>query len=374
MSAAFPPEEGIGNYVYRLSKKLIENGHKVTIITRGSWKKTQKEVIDDIDVFRVRFIPLYPVYIHLHKIFVNKLFKSIESQIDIVHIHSPLSPLIKTSLPLITTIHTLMLTDYRSVKITSVYSLLSKISSKFVSYPLELKLLHNSDLITTVSESIAQEIKKYYLELDNIIIIGNGVDETIYLPAQKENVGGNKFIMYAGRMDREKGLFDLIECGRYLLNQRSDILFILAGKGPDYNKLKQKSKKLGLQENFIFLGQIGSDELIHLYQRSTLFVFPSYHEGLPGSLLEAMSCGLPIIATNVRGNRDLITSGENGILVPPRSPEKLANTISMLLDDDKLRKDLGNNARKKIEENFSSNIIYTNMLHYYYLLNEKNKI
>ena len=67
MSIPFPPEEGIGYHVYNLSKKLIEKGHKVTIITRGSWNKTLREYIDGIEVIKPRFIPIYPFYLHLHE-------------------------------------------------------------------------------------------------------------------------------------------------------------------------------------------------------------------------------------------------------------------------------------------------------------------
>ncbi len=370
MSTPYPPEEGIGNYVYNLSKKLIENGHKVTIITRGSWNKTQNEVIDGVEIIKVQFIPLYPFYMSLHGIFVNKIFRSLESRIDIVHIHSPLPPFIETSLPLITTVHTPMLVDFNYVKITSFYSLLSKISARLISYSLELKLLRTSDIVTTVSESVAQEFKNYYFDNGKIVVVGNGVDETFFVPVQNSIEKENQYIMYAGHIDREKGLFDLLECGKYVCYQRPDILFLLAGKGRDFDTLKKKAKKLGLQDKFIFLGQVGREQLVGLYQHSAVFAFPSYHEGIPTVLLEAMSCGLPIIATNVRGNRDLIIHGKNGILVPPRSPKEMADAILMLLDDGNLRKELGTNARKTIEEKYTWDIVSTKILHCYESLNK----
>jgi glycosyltransferase involved in cell wall biosynthesis len=373
ISTPFPPEEGIGNYVYGISTKLIEAGHEVTVITRGSWNKTQREAIDGIKVIKAPYIPIYPFYMHLHGIFVNKIFKSIESQIDVVHIHSPLSPLIKTSLPLITTIHTPMLMDERYVKITSIYSLFSKISAKFVSYPLELKLIQASDMVTTVTKSIAQELKEYHFDPEEVVVIGNGVDEKFFVPAQNMIEDDNKYIMYVGRMDREKGLFDLVECGEHMCNQRSDISFILAGRGRDLDKLKKKVRKLGLRDKFIFLGQVGKDKLVQLYQNATIFAFPSYHEGLPTALLEAMSCGLPIVATDVRGNRDLISSGEDGILVPPRSPKEMVDAISMLLDDEKMRRRLGKNARKTIEEHYTWDTVSNDILRCYESIKEVSK-
>ena len=368
ISASFPPKEGIGYYTYNLSRELIEKGHEVVVITRGSWRKTKRQVIDGIEVIKVPFIPIYPFYLHLHRIFVKKVFKSLESQIDIVHIHTPLPPLIKTSHPTIITIHTPMLTDNNYIEIRSIYSLLTKISARFVSYPLELKLIQSSDIVTTVSKSIAQELKEHYLNLDEVSIVYNGVDEKFFYPKQIKSGDGSKYIMYAGRVDREKGLFDLVKCGKFICSERSDVFFIVAGNGRDFDKLRRKIRKAGLQDRFIFLGQVDKDQMVKLYQNATLFVLPSYHEGLPGVLLEAMSCGLPVIATDVRGNRDLVSNGENGVIVPSRAPKKMAEAISILLKDKKLRKKLGKNARKTIEENYTWNAVSNRILGYYELL------
>jgi glycosyltransferase involved in cell wall biosynthesis len=365
ISVPFPPEEGIGNYVHNLSTKLVENGHKVTVITRGHLGTTQRQIIDGISVIRAPFIPIYPFYIHLHGLFVNKIFKSLETQIDIVHVHTPLPPLIKTSHPIILTMHTPMLSDTNYIKIRSVYSLFTKISARFVSYPLELKHIKSSDIITTVSESVAQELKEYGLNLDEVSVASNGVDEKFFYPSKKESKNDKKYIMYAGRIDREKGLFDLVESAKAICSERSDVSFIIAGNGKDLNKLRQKIKKTGFEDRFIFLGQVDKNELVKLYQNATLFIFPSYHEGLPTVLLEAMSCGLPVIATDVRGNRDLISHGENGLLVPPKNPKKMAETIITLLEDEKLMKQLGKNARKTTVEKYTWNVVSNNFLKCY---------
>ena len=365
ISTPFPPKEGIGYYTYSLSKKLIEKGHEVIVITRGTWNKTQRQVIEGIDVIRVPFVPIYPFYLKIHGIFVNKVLKSLESQIDIVHIHTPLPPLVKTSLPIITTVHTPMLTDYRQVKVKSIFSLFSKISARFISYPLEKKLIQSSDVITTVSKSVAQELREFYLDSKSINEVENGVDEKFFYPKKEKSEKSIKYGMFVGRIDREKGIFDLVECGRYLCKERSEFYFIIAGKGRDLKKLKNKTKKAGIQDKFIFLGQVDKENLVKLYQDATLFIFPSYHEGLPTVILEAMSCGLPIIATDVRGNRDLISAGENGILVPPRSPRKIAEAITTLIDDETLRKRLGKNARETIENRYTWNAVSNKFLKCY---------
>jgi glycosyltransferase involved in cell wall biosynthesis len=365
ISTPFPPKEGIGYYTYNLSKKLIEVGHKVVVITRGSLTKTQKEIFDHIEVIRIPFIPIYPFYLHIHRLFVRKILKSLESEIDVVHIHTPLPPIIKTSHPIILTIHTPMLSNNNYIKITSIYSLLTKISARFISFPLELRHIKSSNMITTVSESVAKELEEYGLNQDRISVVSNGVDENIFYPNKNVTNNDKKYIMYAGRIDREKGLFDLVESADIICSKRADISFIIAGDGRDGNRLKKKIKKIGLQNRFIFLGQIEKDQMIKLYQNATIFILPSYREGLPTVLLEAMSCGLPVLATDVRGNRDLITNGKNGLLIPPKDPKKIAETILTLLNDKKLMEQLGNNARKTIIKNYTWNAISNKFLKCY---------
>lgn len=364
-SAAFPPEEGIGNYVYGLSTQLIKKGHTVTIITRGSSRKKQKEIIDGIEIIRAPFLPIYPLYMMIHTLFVNKLFKSLESRFDIVHIHSPLSPIVDTTLPVIATIHTPMKTDTlasfnenRNLR-TTVW----KLSGRFISYPLEVNLIKRANVITVVSNSVAQELKEYPAQNKKIIVMGNGIDNTIFKPVGKKSE--KKYILFTGRLSYRKGLFDLIECGKYICEKYPDISFMITGSGILSDTLRERINEQGLAKQFKFLGFVTREELIKLYQNATLYVLPSHYEGLPTVLLEAMSCGLPVIATAVSGNLDVITHGKNGILVPPKSPEKIAEAISLLLDDEQMRKKLGENARKTIEENYTWDIISNNFLTYY---------
>jgi glycosyltransferase involved in cell wall biosynthesis len=353
-SMPFPPQDGIGYYIYNLSKSLRENGHEVIILTRGSWKKTQREFFDGIEVIKTRFIPIYPFYLMVHGKYTNEVFKKLEPEIDLVHIHSPLPPVINTKRPKVITIHTPKLMDSRYINLKSFYSIISKIFGRFISYPHELKLIHNSDCVMTISQSIAQELKEEYsIDLNKIFIVGNGVDEKFFQPLEEKHENKNKYILYVGQILRDKGIFDLLECARNLCKERFDVSFILAGVGRDSFTLERKIKEVKLQNRFILLGQVDKEKLLKLYQNASLFVFPSYHEGLPSALMEAMSCSLPIVATDVRGNRDLICNNENGILVPSGDPKKMAGIINLLLNDQKLSNKLGKNARKTIEKNYT---------------------
>lgn len=362
-SAPFPPKEGIGNYIYYLSRKLAEKGHKITIMTRGSWNKTQRETTDGIEVIKVQFVPLYPLYIHLHGIFVNEIFRSLEPEIDIVHVHTPLTPFIKTSLPLITTVHTPMLTDTRSIEVNNLRSMIEILMGRFVSFPIELKLLKRADLITTVANSIVQELKEYYLDTNGVTVVGNGVDEKVFAP--KKDQTSDRYVLFTGRLAYRKGLFDLIECGKYICGKYPDVNFIIVGNGMLRDKLEAKVKKSDLENRFEFKGYVSKTELVKLYQNATIYVLPSRYEGMPTVLLEAMSCGLPVVATAVSGNLDVIENGKNGLLVPPKSPQEMANAVSILLEDSSRRRNLGIAARRTIEEKFTWDLISARILQCY---------
>lgn len=363
ISTPFPPEEGIGYYVYNLSKKMIEKGHKVTVITKGKLK-IEKINFDGICVFKVPFIPLYPFHISIYGYFINKMLKKIENNFDIIHIHTPLSPVIKTSLPIVSTVHTSVIEDARHIEIVDIKSLLvKKIFTKLVSKPLLFNLINRSCAVTTVSNSVASELKIYF-GFSNAIVVGNGVDEKIFKPINNKNK--RKYILYVGRLSYRKGLFDLLKCAK-IICERYNINFFLIGKGELKRKLKDKINKEGLQSKVLFLGYVSRKELVHLYQNATVFVIPSHYEGLPTVILEAMACGLPVVATEIGANKDVINNCKNGLLIPTKSPEKMAEAISTLIEDEELRIKLGKNARKTIQEKFTWDVVTDKVLMTYKL-------
>ncbi|AFV24613.1 phosphatidylinositol glycan-class A [Methanolobus psychrophilus R15] len=363
-SAKFPPEEGIGNYIYNMSQQFIRKGHKVTVITRGGIHRTQKEEFHGIELYRVPFVLAYPIHVHIHGLFLRKLLKSIEQKFDVVHVHTPLPPLINSKLPSLLTFHSPMLKGAEVIKIQDLFSLATNFQAKFISYPLEKRLIEKSNLVTAVSKRVADELEDYGLKVNEIHITSNGVDETVFLPAYRSKVN-RKYVLYTGRISYGKGLSELIECAKNICDSRDDIDFILAGDGPLLEELQKKVTNSGLQERIRFLGRVSRQNIVELYRNATIFAFPSYYEGLPGSLLEAMSCELSIVATEVPGNIDLIDHNVNGILVPSKDSVALADSILVLLEQEELCEKLGKEARKKVMQEFTWNAISDNILNCY---------
>ena len=352
----FPPEAaGPGHHVYGLSTKLIERKHQVTVITRGSWKKPYfKEIINGITVYRVRFIPTYPFHLQLHGFFLSKFFKSIESNFDIVHLHNANIPVIETSLPTVVTVHGTMKGYIAHRKILDLDSLVVRaFSSMYVA--IDSEIIHAATKVIAISKACGDELRVFY-GIKNLEIINNGVDSSFFYPLNHKD-NKNQYVLYTGRLSTEKGLIDLIKSAKYVHENFPIIKFVIAGSGSLKTRLRKMVSDFNLEKNFRFAGYVNHGTLLKYYQNATLYVLPSYREGLPTTLLEAMSCGLPVVGTAIAGISDVIVDRKTGILVPPKSPEKLANAIMELIADSKFREELGRNARKHVQELYDWNKI-----------------
>ena len=115
LTSEFPPKgAGIGNYVRILSQKLVERGHAISVLTRGTPAGLRIEDLGGIKVYRERFIPIYPLHVRLDGVFLDRLFKSIRDRFDILHTHAPLLPVLKSNLPNLLTFHTCYRQEARS--------------------------------------------------------------------------------------------------------------------------------------------------------------------------------------------------------------------------------------------------------------------
>ncbi len=352
-TSEFPPDVGgISTYVYNLSKRLVERGHEVTVVTRGTWRKTYCEEIEGISVYRVRFIPFFPSPFKIHQIYINKLLKSLKFNFDIIHLHGtliPVEPVFNNSLPVIFTSHGASKKKLDFMEAKTLHFFIVKLLRKHL-FKLEQEIVKKSDMLTAVSNSCADEFRAYHSIKKEITIVHNGVDTNYFVPSK--NISNLKSVLYTGRFEVFKGLSDLIECSGIVCKKYPDVKFILVGSGTILDSLKKQASKLKLEDNIIFTGSLSKSQIIEYYQNATIFALPSYREGFPTSLMEAMSCGIPSIATNVEGSAELIKDGENGLLVPQKNPKKLAESIIYLLEHEEFRNRIGTNARDYIVKNY----------------------
>jgi glycosyltransferase involved in cell wall biosynthesis len=362
-SSEFPPDlGGRSTYVYNLSKKLLERGHEITIVARGKRKKTYTEKIDGILVYRVKYIPFYPFPFLIHDYYIHKLFGKIEGDFDVVHVHGSLAPVLRTSLPMVFTSHGTSKKDLDNMKVKSLHFLIVK-SLRNELFRIERDTIKAADVVTAVSASCADQIHEYFSESRDISIVYNGVDSNYYVPSNESKE--ELIVLYTGRLETRKGLVDFVESAKYVCEKYPEVKFILTGKGTIRPYLEKNIEGLGLSDNFYFAGFVDIPTLRNYYQKATIYVLPSYYEALPTTLLEAMSCGLPSVVTDVEGNSDVITNDENGIVVPSRNPDKLGEAIIKLLDDTNLRDKLRKNARNEVLSKYEWNLLIDRFEHIY---------
>ena len=158
------------------------------------------------------------------------------------------------------------------------------------------------------------------------------------------------------RLHQAKGIDILIDALSILKSKNKEYQVWIAGDGPEKGNLQSQARDLAVAQNIRWLG--GMNELISLYQKASLFVLPSRREGMPNALLEAMSCGLPVIISNASpGPLEFVENGESGLIFESESSSSLAEAIDELMGDDAKRYRMGKNSLDKVKPFLCSNII-----------------
>jgi glycosyltransferase involved in cell wall biosynthesis len=182
------------------------------------------------------------------------------------------------------------------------------------------------------------------LEAESVIVLPNPVKFPLEVPCRANS--NNINFLFLGKMSDRKGAFDLITAFATICSKDKAKL-IMAGDG-DVQKARNLVETLQLSQYVTILDWVNEEKRNELLKNAHVFVLPSYNEGLPMALLEAMSWGLPIISTPVGGIPELVISSKNGLLINPGDIETLSTAMQSLIDDEALRTCLGNAARETV--------------------------
>ncbi len=255
-------------------------------------------------------------------------------------------------------------------------------------------LFTHTDLKTRFLRGFVQKILKFFLNRKNsILILQNSDDEKILLDRKiiKKNhlalikgVGVNTdlfsfqeepeidqekgpIVVFASRMLKDKGILELIEAIKILKSRAMKAQFHFWGDIDPLNPSSVTAQELNQwQELSLIIWHGPTQQISSVYQKSHLVVLPSYREGLPKTLLEAASCGRAIVTTNVPGCREVVQHGINGLLVPSKEISALADALQELLNDPALRKKMGEESRRIIENHFTEQQIIQQTLRLYF--------
>jgi glycosyltransferase involved in cell wall biosynthesis len=371
----YPPHiGGIEYHVEALSRKLVEAGHEVVVYTSNVPKSRKHEVIGGVEIYRFNCL-LAPLN---NPIVPGLFFKLIRSSgFDVIHAHGHFHMSSNQAAfanifirsPFVLTSHGAIL-GYRGWK-RFVEVLYDRTVGRWI-----LKSAGRVIALTPTQAAMLGElganpqklvIIPFWMDMDQVNIHGDAQKfRSVY------KLGDRRVVLFVGRLLPIKGLQYLIEAAKFTKTRPTVV--IIGDEAPGYpgtkRALDEQVKTLGL-DGVLFPGSFLREDLAAAYKAADLFVLPSLGEGLPMVLLEAMAYGKCVIATRVPGNVDVIKDGWNGTLVEPQNSTELAQEIDLLLTDDAARERLGAQARRDVEQNYSSDIIINKIVNLYHDVQRK---
>jgi polysaccharide biosynthesis protein VpsI len=214
------------------------------------------------------------------------------------------------------------------------------------------KLFDLADLVVVLGDKWFRWVLHTFPAVKKLKIVYNP-GPSITLPRQPSNT---PTLLFLGRLGERKGVHDLIEALPAVIKQVPDLKIILGGDG-DLERFRLQAESAGILSHVEFAGWIGSERKFQLLASSTAFVLPSYNEGFPVGIIEAMACGIPIVATTVGGIPDAITDELEGLLVEAGDIEALSKALIKILTDETLAQQLSAQAKQKYQQNFSCDAI-----------------
>jgi glycosyltransferase involved in cell wall biosynthesis len=219
-----------------------------------------------------------------------------------------------------------------------------------------VRMLKKLDILIVLSKFWEDVVNDASSDI-NVCIIPNGIDD-IFAREKKNYARAREQInvLFVGSLGQRKGVFDILKAVPLVKSKTNGkVQFIFAGseeKQGEYEKIVSLKESLNIKEGVHFLGPVYGNEMVKLYSTSHIFLLPSYNEGLPMAILEAMSASLPVVSTPVGSISEVINHGENGLLIAPGNPAGIAEAILDLVMDPGLREAMGRRNERKVREKY----------------------
>jgi len=215
------------------------------------------------------------------------------------------------------------------------------------------------DRMIAVSEAVAEFcIEQRSVDPEKVEIISNSIplDDFRNVSGQAAKEAAEEFgldpnapiIGSVGRLDEEKGTTYLLDAIPVIQEEIPEVKVLIIGNGTLRTELEEKAQRLGIAEDVVFTGE--RRDVARLYKLMDVKVIPSINEGMPLTLLEAMTAGTPVVATKAGGIVELIEDEQNGRLVPPQRPEEIAHAVVTLLQNSEYHQDIAEEAQKRVQK------------------------
>lgn len=338
--------------ILQLARKLMINGHDVIVVSNGG------SLLSELDKSQIRHIELEK-YDNTQNNFFKHIFEVTKiidrEKPDIIHAHNDYFAFISAIAARVSNVRP------KPNVIWSIHT----IRSGMEHYVCDKYISTYFEALTAVSENIKEEIVKHGIKKEQIIVLPNAIEIEEKLLSKefrqeflkKYNLdNGVKIIGTVSRLDPLKGIQYLIKGFKRVKEELGDVFLVVCGSGDYKKELELIVHEMGLSENIIFTGFIRDRlNVINLFD---IFVLPSSKEGLPISVLEALSIGVPVIATKVGGVPELIKNDDTGILISPYSEDEVSSALFKILKNPELREKIARNGKKFVQEKFNFTNIY----------------
>lgn len=352
-----PGRGGVDNVAYLVAWHLADLGHKVHLVVDVSegFEGQPNLIVHRLNVpsLPTSNINWWAATQTLAAVYAFRVSRAaiggVAEPFDIIHTHGPLAGfLLSLTNPEIANIHTVHdPTPYMCRYESSYERFLRKVHFHLVDLPTYKRV----DRVITVGSGIKTELARWGVSSDRMAIISNGVDIELFHCNPKASFGVpyDEFCLFVGSLTPRKGVQYLLEA----IEDVDDVNCVIVGDGREKEGLQSKVRALGLAKRVHFTGALPQEDISRLYSAAEFLIVPSLAEGLPLVIIEAMACGLPVIATRISGVTDIVRDRQNGLLVEPGNVEELRESIAALRQRADLRDAMASNAQRTISEDYS---------------------
>jgi glycosyltransferase involved in cell wall biosynthesis len=335
-----------------------ENGYETYVCAKNDYENKEDCIIPYCDYFFDLPFERSPIkYSNIRT--YKKLKEIIDSyEYDIIHCHTPVGGALAR----------LAARDAREKKATVIYTAHgfhfytgAPLLNWILYYPVEKWLSRYTDILLTINKEDFNRAKKYKAKRVEYIP-GVGLDNKRFNEIEvdknkkKAEIGIQEdsfIILSVGELNKNKNHEVILKAIAKLKNR--NIKYLICGQGPLENRLKELANELGLEEQLCLMGF--RNDIEEICKVSDLFAFPSYREGLSLSLMEAMATGLPVVASDIRGNSDLVDDGKGGYLLNPKDINGYSKKINEIMNNHQLSEKMALVNKNRIEDFYAENVL-----------------
>jgi phosphatidylinositol alpha-1,6-mannosyltransferase len=357
-SAGFPPlKGGIEQFVYNACKQLADRGHRVRVIAGSTERDEEFDRHQEFSICRYKKLAMFSSFFAAYKIlslcFAEKTDMLFLGHFGSTHLFGAVLAKKILRIPYVILVHGSDLNAYLHG-----FTWIDRVFAKIV--------LKNARRIIVNSNRTKENVVRHKYPPDQVYVVNPGTDIKKFIPRNDINIIKNrlygsdrKILLSIGRLVKRKGHDRIIKALPEVIKRVPNVLLIIVGKGSEEASLKTLARDMRLHNYVRFAGSVNEEQKISYYQSCDVFIMPSFeirkadmndYEGFGIVYAEANACGKPVIGGRSGGVKEAVIDGVTGILVDPDNIHEISESIIRLLIDQRYAKKLGENGRRRVEE------------------------